>query len=105
VRFLVREDNTITIRYLIEKIDRALEFCDYFSKDLEDPDKLNMFLMIREDLEGCIAPDKGLTALHKTYQGKHAPASELEVIIRNVKMKLKKYQPLVPPTRSPPEED
>lgn len=104
LRMLSWEDNTVTIKYLIDKTGRAIEFCDQLVTELHDHDKRDMFKMIREDLEGCVAPDHGLDALHKTYLKKHAPASELEVITRNIKMKLVKYSlalPLTAPKRNP----
>ena len=102
MRMLSWEDNTVTIKYVLERTGRGLEFADQLATELHDPDKRDMFLMIREDLEGCVAPDRGLGALHDTYLRKHAPASELEVIIRNIKMKLAKYRAILPSAPPPP---
>jgi hypothetical protein len=99
LRMISWEDNSVTIKYVIDKTGRAIEFCDQLLNELHDHDKRDMFRMVREDLEGCVAPDRGLDALHNTYLKKHAPASELEVIVRNIKMKLVKYNAALPPVR------
>lgn len=101
MRMIRLEDNAATIKYVMDKTGRAIEFCDQLQSELHDHDKRNMFRMIREDLDCCIAPDHGLDALHKTYSDKPAPASELEVIIRTIRMKLEKYNTLLPQLPSP----
>ena len=95
IRLVTWESNVVTIKYVRDKTDRAIEFCDQLCNEFSDPDKRDAFLMIREDLQGCIALDVGLDALHKTYAEKDGAASELEVIIRNIKMKLAKYHNLL----------
>jgi hypothetical protein len=93
VRLIQREDQKISLKYIRDKTDRAIAYCDQILSDRADTDSRDLLDMLRDDLEDCVVSGRkhGLEELHKTYAAKHKSTAELEEIIRYVRMKLAKY--------------
>lgn len=92
LRLVTWETKEATIKFVQEKTGRALEFCEQLYLNASDRDSRDLLQMLISDLNECIQSDHGLEALVKTYQSKHKAAADLEVVIRNIRMKVVKYQ-------------
>ena len=94
VRMLSSESNKTTIKFVREKTNIAIDYCDQL---LAQPQNRDLLDILRDDLEDCVASGtkKGLEELKKTYSNSAKANSELDEIIRYVRLKLNKYNETV----------
>lgn len=101
IRMITSESKQITLKYIKERTDRAIEFCEQLYDHRHDPDAKDLLDMLREDLEDCVTSGKkrGLEELQKTYSSKHKSTAEIEEIIRFVRLRLDRYNNVIGPTK------